>query len=269
MIHSVQFSKTSIFISSVVISLVFGFACVQSAHAATCTFTRDLEFGVVGEDVKCLQEYLNSSGYEIAATGPGSPGKETGEYKTLTEQAVIKWQKANTISPASGLFGSKSRAMYLVRATNVSATPKPTPVVSNTTVQSVSTNSTTGASALTQKAVLATLDAINEAEDDGDIDDDELNNARENLLVAVRKYFAGSYEESRKLAEKIEKNLDDAKDEDDDEEDDDDDSGDDNNDESDAEDLLDEVEENLDDAWDEVEQADEDGEKTSKSEDLL
>ncbi len=55
-----------------------------TASAATCSFTRDLEFGDTGEDVRCLQKYLNESGHTIAQSGAGSPGMETGEFKTLT-----------------------------------------------------------------------------------------------------------------------------------------------------------------------------------------
>jgi len=83
-----------------------------TSEAATCTFSRDLQLGVVGEDVKCLQQYLNGNGFVIAGTGPGAPGKETDEYKALTQAAVIKWQIANQISPAQGYFGVRSRTVF-------------------------------------------------------------------------------------------------------------------------------------------------------------
>jgi peptidoglycan hydrolase-like protein with peptidoglycan-binding domain len=79
---------------------------------AVCNFTRNLELGVTGDDVLCLQKYLNANGYQIAATGAGSPGRETGEYKALTEAAVIKWQKANKLAPAIGYFGAQSRLFF-------------------------------------------------------------------------------------------------------------------------------------------------------------
>jgi len=83
-----------------------------SAHAATCTITRDLSVGATGEDVRCLQQFLNNHGYTIAETGPGSKGNETGEFKALTEAAVKKWQEAKGITPATGSFGPRSRTVF-------------------------------------------------------------------------------------------------------------------------------------------------------------
>lgn len=95
-----------------------------AAPAATsCNFTRNLTVGVVGEDVKCLQQYLNGAGYKVAASGVGSPGSETTYFGSLTQAAVGKWQAANGVSPAAGYFGSISRAKY---ASLVAAAPAPT-----------------------------------------------------------------------------------------------------------------------------------------------
>lgn len=79
---------------------------------AKCTFTRSLTVGSRGNDVKCLQEYLNEEGFTIAASGPGSPGNETTYFGPRTRAAVAKWQAAKGISPASGYFGPISRAKY-------------------------------------------------------------------------------------------------------------------------------------------------------------
>ena len=83
---------------------------VPSAEAATCSITKDLQLGTMDEEVRCLQQYLNSHGHPIATTGVGSAGKETTEFKSLTQAAVVKWQMANGVSPATGYFGPKSRA---------------------------------------------------------------------------------------------------------------------------------------------------------------
>ena len=40
-------------------------------------------------------------------------GEETTLFRTLTEEALIKWQQANGVSPAIGYFGPVSRAMYM------------------------------------------------------------------------------------------------------------------------------------------------------------
>src|SRR3989339_2220878 len=60
------------------------------ASATTCTFDRDLEMGSIGEDVRCLQEFLNNEGYIITTTGGGAMGNETTEFKSLTKSALIK-----------------------------------------------------------------------------------------------------------------------------------------------------------------------------------
>ncbi|QQG38321.1 MAG: peptidoglycan-binding protein [Candidatus Kaiserbacteria bacterium] len=77
---------------------------------ASSSFTRDLEVGLTGADVKALQVYLNTKGYVVAASGPGSPGNETTRFGNATKAALIKLQKAAGISPASGFFGPKTRA---------------------------------------------------------------------------------------------------------------------------------------------------------------
>jgi peptidoglycan hydrolase-like protein with peptidoglycan-binding domain len=58
-----------------------------------------------GVDVKALQVYLNTHGYIIAKSGPGSPGHETNLFGNATKAAVIKFQKANKIVPAVGNVG--------------------------------------------------------------------------------------------------------------------------------------------------------------------
>jgi peptidoglycan hydrolase-like protein with peptidoglycan-binding domain len=72
-------------------------------------FTRDLQLGSVGQDVKALQIYLNSHGFVISLTGAGSPGHETTIFGGKTKAALIKFQKANGITPAVGYFGPITR----------------------------------------------------------------------------------------------------------------------------------------------------------------
>jgi hypothetical protein len=73
-------------------------------------FNRDLKFGMTGADVKKLQQYLNNNGYVVAKTGAGSKGKETTTFGPATRSALIKFQKANKITPAIGYFGPVTRA---------------------------------------------------------------------------------------------------------------------------------------------------------------
>src|SRR3989344_781481 len=45
--------------------------------STACSFARDLTLGSQGDDVKCLQKYLNSTAYKVAASGVGSSGSES------------------------------------------------------------------------------------------------------------------------------------------------------------------------------------------------
>ncbi len=74
------------------------------------TFTRNLTLGSTGADVKALQQFLNAKGFQVAATGAGSPGNETSYFGGLTKAALAKFQAANGISPAVGYFGPITRA---------------------------------------------------------------------------------------------------------------------------------------------------------------
>jgi peptidoglycan hydrolase-like protein with peptidoglycan-binding domain len=86
----------------------------SGAAGYTCTFTRPLYPGVTGEDVRCLQKSLNALGFQVAASGPGSPGNETTTYGSLTKAAVAKWQAAVGIAAGAwaGYFGPASQAKY-------------------------------------------------------------------------------------------------------------------------------------------------------------
>ncbi|MDE1919612.1 MAG: peptidoglycan-binding protein [Patescibacteria group bacterium] len=80
------------------------------ASAAVHAFKKYLAMGSVGSDVKALQQYLNSHGYSISASGAGSLGNETETFGPATRAALIKYQKAKNITPATGYFGPKTRA---------------------------------------------------------------------------------------------------------------------------------------------------------------
>ena len=89
--------------------ILFGTGTV-SMSTVSGSFSRNLELGVTGEDVKVLQTFLNAHGYVIAASGAGSPGNETTRFGALTKAALIKYQEAKGITPAAGYFGPKTRA---------------------------------------------------------------------------------------------------------------------------------------------------------------
>ncbi len=110
----------------------------SSASSVACSFTRALTVGSTGDDVKCLQKYLNGAGHKVAANGAGSPGNESSYFGSLTRAAVASWQAANGVSPAVGYFGSISRAKYSALAASTPApvpgTPAPVPSGSGLTV---------------------------------------------------------------------------------------------------------------------------------------
>ena len=73
-------------------------------------FSRTLCEGVAGGDVRMLQKILNWGGHTVAATGPGSPGNETARFGMATQAAVIGFQMARGIVPATGCVGPATRA---------------------------------------------------------------------------------------------------------------------------------------------------------------
>src|SRR3989338_2249828 len=113
----------------------------------SCSFTRDLTVGARGTDVKCLQEYLNGAGFEVAASGAGSPGNETETFGPLTRAAVVKWQSANGVS-GTGYFGPISRAKY----TAVAGT-----TTGGTTTGGTTGGTTTGGTGITTPGVEGTI----------------------------------------------------------------------------------------------------------------
>ena len=74
-------------------------------------FNSDLIFGMISSEIKDLQKFLNKNGFTISSSGPGSIGNETNKFGPATRAALIKFQKANNISPAIGYFGPITRAL--------------------------------------------------------------------------------------------------------------------------------------------------------------
>jgi hypothetical protein len=81
-------------------------------------FTRDLKPGDTSlPDIKTLQQYLNTHGFQIASKGPGSPSKETTIFDPLTRQALKRFQEAHAdqilkpigLTKGTGYFGPSTR----------------------------------------------------------------------------------------------------------------------------------------------------------------
>ncbi|MEA2088325.1 MAG: Ig-like domain-containing protein [Patescibacteria group bacterium] len=86
---------------------------------AETEFTRDLFLGSTGGDVKQLQIYLNNNGSILTESGPGSPGEETMFFGRLTKEALIKFQKNNSIAPSIGYFGPITRGILINKQRNL------------------------------------------------------------------------------------------------------------------------------------------------------
>ena len=83
--------------------------------SSRASFNRQLVIGSVGDDVKSLQQFLNSRGFMVSPAGPGAPGNETKFFGPATRAAVIKFQLANGIiqsatGAGAGHVGPKTRA---------------------------------------------------------------------------------------------------------------------------------------------------------------
>ena len=75
------------------------------ATPVAITFKRSLRYLDSGSDVTNLQQFLNTHGFTVSKTGAGSLGHETNTFGPKVLAAVKLYQKANKISPVSGIVG--------------------------------------------------------------------------------------------------------------------------------------------------------------------
>lgn len=85
--------------------------------APNYSFTKNLSFGDIDEEVRILQRLLNSQGFVLAESGPGSPGNETNIFADRAETAIKKFQAHYGIvssgtpkSTGYGLVGPRTRS---------------------------------------------------------------------------------------------------------------------------------------------------------------
>ena len=74
------------------------------------TLSKNHQLYDVSPDIKFLQQFLNTHGFSVVASGPGSPGQESTFFGQKTYQALVKFQKANGL-PARGYLGPMTRAL--------------------------------------------------------------------------------------------------------------------------------------------------------------
>jgi hypothetical protein len=60
-------------------------------------------------DIRSLQQFLNTHGFLVASSGPGSPGAETTLFGLRTYRALVRFQVAEGL-PATGFLGPLTRA---------------------------------------------------------------------------------------------------------------------------------------------------------------
>jgi peptidoglycan hydrolase-like protein with peptidoglycan-binding domain len=81
----------------------------SSSAPTSSVFTRDLFSGMTGADVKQLQLFLISQNIGPAAKKLDANGATT-NFGSLTKAALAEFQTYAHIAPASGYFGSVTRA---------------------------------------------------------------------------------------------------------------------------------------------------------------
>ena len=94
----------------------------QTTQAPTASqiakaFQKTLVAGVQSEDVRALQVYLNSHGFTVSTTGPGSKGNESNYFGAKTKAALKAFQEAYAkdilsplgLSKGTGILGTKTR----------------------------------------------------------------------------------------------------------------------------------------------------------------
>ena len=109
--------RTRALIASLALAGNAGPAQNQAATSPGFQFTRNLSFGSVDDQVTALQKFLNSQGFTIANTGPGSPRNEIDAFGSKTKAALIRFQQAHAdvilmplgLTEATGFFGTTTR----------------------------------------------------------------------------------------------------------------------------------------------------------------
>lgn len=105
-------------------------------------FTRTLQIGMSGEDVRELQKFLNANNEtQIAENGDGSLGNETDYFGRGTQRALIRFQnkyKEEILTPVglktgTGFFGEKTREKInlLIELTDTTVATSNVPMQTN------------------------------------------------------------------------------------------------------------------------------------------
>lgn len=83
---------------------------METTTRPTTIITKTLKLGMIDNEVKLLQIFLNKKGYIISFSGGGSIGNETNFFGAKTKKALKMFQKDNNSIP-DGIVGPKTRAL--------------------------------------------------------------------------------------------------------------------------------------------------------------
>jgi len=80
-------------------------------------FSQSFDNDAVHEDIRHLQRFLNANSFVVSDAGPGSPGRETNIFGSLTREALARFQQAYKqyilsplgLSQGTGLFRASTR----------------------------------------------------------------------------------------------------------------------------------------------------------------
>ncbi len=92
----------------------FGGGAVSTSAPITSVyhgFDADLRLGMQSVDVKTLQQFLNSIGFIVASTGPGSKGKETSYFGVATAAALKRFEKSQNLPQTGQLYSVTRNAL--------------------------------------------------------------------------------------------------------------------------------------------------------------
>lgn len=251
----------------IIAAVLFASAPFMVSANNDCSFNRTLSVGDDGEDVRCLQVFLNNAGYKVASAGVGSPGRETTTYGTLTEAAVLEWQKAVGVTGANGNFGPGSQSAYSSQDTASLVVSGSSDENLNRMVEELQQQLALGLAAASESGIpvpqvagvsdstVTTADAATDAlielvEDVRDLDEElgeegdsnisgDVHDIRLNLYSGILKFFTKEYSAVVRLAEALIDDVENVQDE--------------------LEESVEEerAEDALDDMWDEYDEADE------------
>lgn len=130
-----------------VIFLCFFSLDIAKAQVSSQVFSQNLRLGSVNVDVVRLQKFLNTHGFLVATSGPGSIGFETPIYGTYTKNAVALFQKkyedkilkSQGLTQPTGNFFKATRDIVnqIVRDEKSLVTVRPASLSASTTIVSV------------------------------------------------------------------------------------------------------------------------------------